>query len=292
MAWCDSVAPVVRRGGQVARVSRVAAARRTRVAWMVVDAAGTARTRHGRRAARLRVPLVSVGAQHVSKLVVSLVSAGGEDATYVDRLDAKALQREFENVFGEIATALGLVVVSVQYRPHDQTFVIKLNLDENAEESALSEGAIAAADLDEIEDHSSDDADSEADSELDADSIPVPKGVSLERLQAFTQQVSERVEQAEAQEGARSPIARLGEFALEVSTPGVAEELTQDFEFAVFKGFAVLVETREEWKKKTSFEGALHERTESDIVLNLKGRLTKIPRDIVSRVVLAQATSE
>jgi len=79
---------------------------------------------------------------------------------------------------------------------------------------------------------------------------------------------------------------------LEVGTPGAPAVLTRDFEFEVFKSFPVTVRTTETWRKADRFSGTLHSRTEAAVVLNLKGRLLKIPRDIVAEVRLPTAGEE
>lgn len=82
---------------------------------------------------------------------------------------------------------------------------------------------------------------------------------------------------------------RLGEtYTLEVTTPGVREELTEDFEFRVFKSFHVTVTTTDVFKSQNSFEGSLVGRTETCINISQKGRILKIPRQIVESVVLTK----
>lgn len=81
-------------------------------------------------------------------------------------------------------------------------------------------------------------------------------------------------------------------YTLEVGTPGAPSVLTRDFEFEVFKSFPVTVRTTEVWRKADRFTGALHSRTEAAVVLNLKGRLLKIPRELVAEVRLPTAGEE
>jgi ribosome maturation factor RimP len=52
------------------------------------------------------------------------------------------------------------------------------------------------------------------------------------------------------------------------------------------------VSTIEPYKKKTVFDGTLIERTETDVVLSLKGRIVKIPRDVIAQVTLAKSKYE
>jgi ribosome maturation factor RimP len=81
-------------------------------------------------------------------------------------------------------------------------------------------------------------------------------------------------------------------YTLEVSTPGTADCLSKDREFAVFKGFEVTVTTSEMFKQKSIFGGTLHERTDKLLSINIKGRILAIPRDIVLAVRLATAKEE
>lgn len=81
-------------------------------------------------------------------------------------------------------------------------------------------------------------------------------------------------------------------YTLEVGTPGAPAVLTRDFEFEVFKSFPVTVRTTEVWRKADRFEGTLHSRTDAAVVLNLKGRLLKIPRELVAEVRLPTAGEE
>ncbi|WP_069789291.1 ribosome maturation factor RimP [Cyanobacterium sp. IPPAS B-1200] len=79
-------------------------------------------------------------------------------------------------------------------------------------------------------------------------------------------------------------------YALEISSPGIADVLTTDREFISFQGFPVMVETHTPHKKKTQFQGTLRSRDEDFVSLNCKGRIVKIPRELVQRVTLESAT--
>jgi ribosome maturation factor RimP len=87
-------------------------------------------------------------------------------------------------------------------------------------------------------------------------------------------------------------LAPLDAYTLEVSTPGTPDCITKTREFEVFKGFAVTVTTSKLFKIKTVFEGTLHERTDEDVRINVKGRILSIPRDIVVEVRLAAPKEE
>lgn len=75
-------------------------------------------------------------------------------------------------------------------------------------------------------------------------------------------------------------------YMLEISSPGIGENLTTDREFISFKGFPVMVETNTEYKKNTQWRGNLQGRDEKAIHINCKGKMVAIPRDIVIKVQL------
>eukprot|EP00188_Purpureofilum_apyrenoidigerum_P005013 Plantae.Rhodophyta-Purpureofilum_apyrenoidigerum.ctg61438.p2 GENE.Plantae.Rhodophyta-Purpureofilum_apyrenoidigerum.ctg61438~~Plantae.Rhodophyta-Purpureofilum_apyrenoidigerum.ctg61438.p2 ORF type:complete len:185 (+),score=43.91 Plantae.Rhodophyta-Purpureofilum_apyrenoidigerum.ctg61438:133-687(+) len=77
-------------------------------------------------------------------------------------------------------------------------------------------------------------------------------------------------------------------YSLEVSTAGVRDELSEDFEFDVFKGFHVTVTTSEPVKGKSSFVGTLQGRSDADVLVNQKGKIAKVPRDLVQSVRLTK----
>ncbi|MBL1211619.1 ribosome maturation factor RimP [Geminocystis sp. GBBB08] len=75
-------------------------------------------------------------------------------------------------------------------------------------------------------------------------------------------------------------------YMLEISSPGIGENLTTDREFISFKGFPVMIETTTEYKKRTQWQGNLQGRDEKAIHINCKGKMVAIPREIVIRVKL------
>ncbi len=75
-----------------------------------------------------------------------------------------------------------------------------------------------------------------------------------------------------------------GAYVLEISSPGIAEELTSDRDFASFKGFPAIVETDPPHKGKREWRGRLIGRDAEAVRLNLKGRAIAIPRAAVARV--------
>ena len=77
-----------------------------------------------------------------------------------------------------------------------------------------------------------------------------------------------------------------------LASPGVGEDLYREIDFTVFKGFPVTVTTTEEHKKKKSFEGSLIERTDKHVVVSQKGRIVKVPREIIDKVSLPKPKFE
>ncbi|WPF90156.1 ribosome maturation factor RimP [Cyanobacterium aponinum AL20118] len=75
-------------------------------------------------------------------------------------------------------------------------------------------------------------------------------------------------------------------YVLEISSPGIGNNLESDREFISFKGFPVIVETNTIFKKKNRWEGTLQGRDDQFVYVNCKGKITKIPRDIIQSVQL------
>jgi ribosome maturation factor RimP len=75
-------------------------------------------------------------------------------------------------------------------------------------------------------------------------------------------------------------------YVLEVSSPGISEQLTRDREYISFKGFPVLVITDPPYKGKQKWQGTLNRRDETTVYINQKGRLIKIPRNLIQIVQL------
>ena len=76
-------------------------------------------------------------------------------------------------------------------------------------------------------------------------------------------------------------------YNLEISSPGIGNNLTTDREFISFKGFPVIVQTNTVFKKKTQWQGRLHRRDEESVYVNCKGKIVAIPRNIIAKVELA-----
>lgn len=75
-------------------------------------------------------------------------------------------------------------------------------------------------------------------------------------------------------------------YVLEVSSPGIGEELRDDRDFSSFRGFPVAVERVEGSGGERSLEGLLLGRDETTVLLNRRGRTVRIPRADVRRVKL------
>jgi ribosome maturation factor RimP len=78
-------------------------------------------------------------------------------------------------------------------------------------------------------------------------------------------------------------------YVLEVSSPGAERQLQGDREFIAFKGFMVTVSTTVPHDNKNSWTGHLVSRDDTHVALSIKGRIAKIPRELIDRVELAQA---
>ena len=79
-------------------------------------------------------------------------------------------------------------------------------------------------------------------------------------------------------------------YVLEVSSPGVSDELRDDRDFRSFRGFPIAVDYRDAKGSEVRREGLLLERDATDVHLNIRGRTQRIPRDAVIRVCLVTPT--
>ena len=73
-------------------------------------------------------------------------------------------------------------------------------------------------------------------------------------------------------------------YVLEVSSPGVSEELHDDRDFRSFRGFPVAVLHRDAKGSEVRCDGLLLERDATDLLLNIRGRTKRIPREAVIQV--------
>lgn len=87
--------------------------------------------------------------------------------------------------------------------------------------------------------------------------------------------------------------AAIGEkFEIEVTTPGAPEELS-GIMFQSYRGFDVIVEYFDAKKDKIVFlDARLVERNDEQTVVNIKGRMKKLPNNIIKAVRLPKAKKE
>jgi ribosome maturation factor RimP len=113
-----------------------------------------------------------------------------------------------------------------------------------------------------------------------------PVGPSVSLLQEAHTRIYEELDVRE------SELACVTRFEILVASPGIGEVLRTDQDFISFKGFLVTVTTTEEYKKKTKFEGTLVERLEDVVSISQKGRIVKIPRELIDQVRLPKPKYE
>ena len=82
-----------------------------------------------------------------------------------------------------------------------------------------------------------------------------------------------------------------GNYVLEISSPGIGEELIQDRDFETFKGFPIQVTFKNAKNNQTSSSGLLHKRCIDYVHLNIKGKINRIPRKEVIGVRLTTLVS-
>ncbi|MGK7901493.1 MAG: ribosome maturation factor RimP [Hormoscilla sp.] len=78
-------------------------------------------------------------------------------------------------------------------------------------------------------------------------------------------------------------------YILEISSPGISRELTSDREFIAFKGFAVIVTTKEHSVGIQEWRGQLLRRDETAVYLNQKGKSIRLDRQLITRVQLDES---
>jgi len=77
-------------------------------------------------------------------------------------------------------------------------------------------------------------------------------------------------------------------YVLEVSSPGLGDLLRDDRDFRSVRGFPVEVTVRQDASPASSRQGLLLKRTETNVLLNMRGRVTRIPREQVLQVRLME----
>jgi len=74
-------------------------------------------------------------------------------------------------------------------------------------------------------------------------------------------------------------------YVLEISSPGIGEELSNDRDFRSFRGFPVRVRIRgADDTAEYHRDGLLLERDESHVLINVRGRTVRVPRGDVLTV--------
>ena len=80
-------------------------------------------------------------------------------------------------------------------------------------------------------------------------------------------------------------------YVLEISSPGLNDILKTDKEFETFKGFPIEISKKGETNSQVIQTGLLHTRSKDHLLVNVKGKISKIPRDHVMQVRLVSPTS-
>jgi len=107
--------------------------------------------------------------------------------------------------------------------------------------------------------------------------------ISLDECASLSAPLGDAIEASELLPGA---------YVLEISSPGIGEELHDDRDFRSFRGFPVEVQFRDAKGADIRREGLLLERDAEALHLNLRGRTLRIPRDDVIAVRLATASGD
>ena len=80
-------------------------------------------------------------------------------------------------------------------------------------------------------------------------------------------------------------------YVLEISSPGLNDILKTDKEFETFKGFPIEVSKKDETNSQIIESGLLHTRSKEHLLINVKGKISKIPRNLVMQVRLISPTT-
>ena len=79
-------------------------------------------------------------------------------------------------------------------------------------------------------------------------------------------------------------------YVLEISSPGINDQLITDKDFKTFRGFPIKVTCQDEKNTEFARSGLLHERSTDHLYLNVKGKISRIPRRNVIEVFLTSPT--
>ncbi len=105
--------------------------------------------------------------------------------------------------------------------------------------------------------------------------------VSLDDCAHFSEPMSEAIESSRLINEA---------YVLEISSPGIPEDLESDRDFQTFRGFPVEVTYVINNQLTKHQTGLLLERSPDHVLLNIKGKMSRIPRDSVTKVRLTSPT--
>ena len=106
--------------------------------------------------------------------------------------------------------------------------------------------------------------------------------VSLEDCTRLSKPIGEGIEKAKSLD---IP------YVLEISSPGLNDILKTDKEFETFKGFPIEVSKKDKTDSNVIESGLLHTRSKEHLLINVKGKISKIPRNLVTQVRLVSPTS-
>ena len=77
-------------------------------------------------------------------------------------------------------------------------------------------------------------------------------------------------------------------YVLEISSPGIGDQLIEDRDCQTFRGFPVEVIHRDKDDSEQRLDGLLLERSDDELQINIRGRIKRISRD---RVIGVRLTS-
>ncbi len=112
-------------------------------------------------------------------------------------------------------------------------------------------------------------------------SHPTKEDVSLEDCATFSKPMETAIDDSNLLQDA---------YVLEISSPGISDQLSNDRDFKTFKGFPIEVKYRDKEKAEVQRNGLLQERSDSYLRLNTKGKMKDIPRTDIIQVRLISPT--
>ncbi len=110
---------------------------------------------------------------------------------------------------------------------------------------------------------------------------PKQGDVSLDDCARFSEPMSEAIDSSKLVSES---------YVLEISSPGIEEHLVSDRDFQTFRGFPVEVTYLDSVNTEKNQTGLLLKRSADHVLLNIKGKMSRIPRDSVTSVRLTSPT--